>query len=94
MPSASFSPELATIMKPPDTAVDRIERSHPLRRKMASRIVRTASEGVTDLHVLMSAAVEDSILWRRERNWDRTLSTYSNPHSRVWLLREFFPANP
>jgi hypothetical protein len=63
VPSASFSPELVTIMKAAlDTAVDRIERSYrtpATKAKMAQRIVRTASEGVTDLHVLMSAAVEE-----------------------------------
>jgi hypothetical protein len=29
------------------------------KAKMAQRIERTASEGVTDLHVLMSAAVDE-----------------------------------
>jgi hypothetical protein len=54
VPPASFSPELVTIMKSAlDTAVDRIDRSHrtpATKAKMAQRIVRTASEGVTDLH--------------------------------------------
>jgi hypothetical protein len=63
VPSASFSPELVAIMKAAlDTAVDRIERSHrtpATKAKMAQRIVQTASEGVTDLHVLMSAAVDE-----------------------------------
>ena len=45
-----------------DTAVhqiDRLNRTPATKAKMAQRIVRTASEGVTDLHVLMSAAVEE-----------------------------------
>jgi hypothetical protein len=63
VPSANFSPELITIMKSAlDTAVHRIERSHrtpATQAKMAQRIVRTASEGVTDLQALMSAAVDE-----------------------------------
>ena len=58
-----FSPELVTMMKSAlDAAVHRIDRSHrtpATKAKMAQRIVRTASEGVTDLHVLMSAAVDE-----------------------------------
>jgi hypothetical protein len=58
-----FSPELVTIMKSAlDAAVDQIERSHrtpATTAKMAQRIVRAASEGVTDLNVLMSAAVDE-----------------------------------
>ena len=60
---ASISPELVAIMKAAlDTAVHRIDRSHQTpatKAKMAQRIVRTASEGVTDLHALMSAAVDE-----------------------------------
>lgn len=60
---ANFSPELVTIMKSAlDTAVDRIECSHrtpATKAKMAQRIVRTASEGVTDMHVLTSVAVDE-----------------------------------
>ena len=60
---ANFSPELVTMMKSAlDTAVDQIDRSnraHATKAKMAQRIVKTASEGVTDLHVLMSAAVDE-----------------------------------
>src|ERR1700752_3102494 len=59
----NLSPELVTIMRSAlDTAVDRIERSHrtpATKAKMAQRIVRTASEGVTDLHLLMRAAVAE-----------------------------------
>ena len=55
----NFSPELVAIMKAAlDTAVDRIDRSHrtpATKAKMAQRIVRTASEGVTDLHALIVA---------------------------------------
>jgi hypothetical protein len=60
---ASFSPELVAIMKAAlDTAVHRIDRSHQTpatKAKMAQRIVLTASEGVTDLHMLMSVAVDE-----------------------------------
>jgi saccharopine dehydrogenase-like NADP-dependent oxidoreductase len=60
---ANFSPELFTIMKSAlDTAVDQIDRSNrtpATKAKMAQRIVKTASEGITDLHVLMSAAVDE-----------------------------------
>ena len=63
VPRASFSPELVSIMKAAlDTAVHRIDRSHrtpATKAKMAQRIVRTASEGVTDLHELTSAAVDE-----------------------------------
>ena len=63
VPPASFSPELVSIMKAAlDTAVHRIDRSHrtpATKAKMAQRIVRTASEGVTDVHALMSAAVDE-----------------------------------
>jgi len=59
----SFSPELLTLMRSAlDTAVHQIDRSHrtpATKAKMAQRIVRTASEGATDLHVLMSAAVDE-----------------------------------
>jgi saccharopine dehydrogenase-like NADP-dependent oxidoreductase len=60
---ASFSPELLslTLMKSAlATAVHYLDCSHQTpatKAKMAQRIVQTASEGVTDLHVLMSAAV-------------------------------------
>jgi hypothetical protein len=45
-----------------DTAVRQIDRSHrtpATKAKMAQRIVRTASEGVTDGQVLMTAAVDE-----------------------------------
>jgi hypothetical protein len=60
---ANFSPELLTIMKSAlDTAVHQIDRSNrtpATKANMAQRIVKTASEGITDLHVLMSAAVDE-----------------------------------
>ena len=63
VPPASFSPELLTLMRSAlDTAVHQIDHSHrtpATKAKMAQRIVRTASQGVTDLHVLMSAAVDE-----------------------------------
>jgi hypothetical protein len=62
VPTANFSPELVALMKSAlDTAVHQIEPSHrtpATKAKMAQRI-RTASQGVTDLHVLMSAAVDE-----------------------------------
>jgi hypothetical protein len=63
VPPDNFSPELVSLMKTAlDTAVDRIDRSHrtpATKAKMAERIVRTASEGVTDPHKLMCAAVDE-----------------------------------
>ena len=63
VPPANFNPKLVTIMKSAlDAAVDRIDRTHrtpATKAKMAQPIVRTASQGVTDLHVLMSAAVDE-----------------------------------
>ena len=59
----NFSPELVAIMRSAlDTAIHRIDQSHrtpATTAKMAQRIVRTASEGITDLHELMSAAVDE-----------------------------------
>jgi hypothetical protein len=63
VPSASFSPELPTLVRSAlDTPVHRIDRSNrtpATKAKMAQRIVRKACEGVTDLHVLMNAAVDE-----------------------------------
>jgi hypothetical protein len=63
---ASFSPALVLIMKAAlDAAVHRIDRSHrtpATKAKMAQRIVRLASEGVSDLHALMDAAVEEGLV--------------------------------
>jgi hypothetical protein len=60
---ADFSPELVALMKSAlDTAVDQIDHSHrtpATKAKMAQRIVQTASAGITDLHALMSAAVDE-----------------------------------
>jgi hypothetical protein len=56
--TAHFSPELVALMKPAlDTAVD--HRTPATKPKMAPRIVKTASEGITVLHTLMSAAVDE-----------------------------------
>jgi len=53
---ANFSPELLTRMRSAlDTAVPRIDhlnRTPATKAKMAQRIVRTASEGITDLHAI------------------------------------------
>jgi hypothetical protein len=63
---ASFSPELVAMMKAAlEMAVHRIHRSHrtpATKAKMAQRIVRLASEGVSDLHALMNAAVEEGLV--------------------------------
>jgi hypothetical protein len=63
VPPSHFSPELVARMKAAlDTAVDQIAYAHrtpATKAKMAERIVRTASEGVTDLGELMSAAVDE-----------------------------------
>jgi hypothetical protein len=63
VPPIDFSPELVTLMKSAlNTAVDQIARSHrtpATKAKMAQRIVRTASEGVTDLLALTRAAVDE-----------------------------------
>jgi hypothetical protein len=63
VPPSHFSPALVTLMKSAlDTAVDRIDQSHrtpATKAKMAQRIVRSASEGVTDLRSLTSAAVDE-----------------------------------
>jgi hypothetical protein len=60
---ANFSPELVTVMKSAlNAAVHRIDQSHrtpATKAKMAQRIVTIASEGVTDAHALMSAAVDE-----------------------------------
>ena len=62
-PPTKFSPELVILMRSAlNTAVDRIDRSHrtpATKAKMAQRIIRTASEGVTDLQALTSAAVDE-----------------------------------
>jgi hypothetical protein len=63
VPRGNFSPELVALMKSAlDKAVRHIDRSHrtpATQAKMAQRIVRTASEGVTDLQALMTAAVDE-----------------------------------
>ena len=60
---ASFSPELLTTMRSAlDIAVRRIDHSRPtpaMKARMAQRIVAMVSEGVTDPHALMSAAVDE-----------------------------------
>jgi hypothetical protein len=59
----NLSPELVTIMRSAlDAAfheIDQSDRTPATKAKMAQRIVRTASEGVADLHLLMSAAVDE-----------------------------------
>ena len=59
----TFSPELVALMRSAlDTAVGQIDQPHrtpATKAKMAQRIVKTASKGVTDLHALTSAAVDE-----------------------------------
>jgi hypothetical protein len=59
----NLSPELVTIMNSAlDAAFHEIDLSHrtpATKAKMVQWIVRTASEGVADLHALMSAAVDE-----------------------------------
>jgi hypothetical protein len=59
----TFSPEMVTLMRSAlDTAVDQIDQSHrtpATKAKMAQRIVKTASKGVTDLRALTSAALDE-----------------------------------
>jgi hypothetical protein len=63
VPTAKFSPEMVILMRSAlNNAVERIDRSNrtpATKAKMAQRIVRTASEGVADLHALTSAAVDE-----------------------------------
>jgi hypothetical protein len=60
---AKFSPELlATMRSVLDIAVQRIAHSHrtpATKAKMAQRVLKTASEGVTDPHALTRAAVDE-----------------------------------
>jgi len=66
VPPASFGPELVATMKAAlEAAVHRIDTLHrtsATKAKMAQRIVRMASEGVSDLHALMNAAVEEGLV--------------------------------
>ena len=66
VPPANFSSELVAIMKAAlYAAFHRIDASHrtpATKAKMAQRIVRLASEGVSDLHALMDAAVEEGLV--------------------------------
>jgi hypothetical protein len=63
LPPAKFSTQMAILMRSAlNAAVDRIDRSHrtpATKAKMARRIVKTASEGVTDLHTLASVVVDE-----------------------------------
>jgi hypothetical protein len=58
----TFSPEMVTLMRSAlDKAVDQIDQSHrtpATKAKMAQRIVKTASKGITDLRALTSAALD------------------------------------
>ena len=63
IPPTEFGAELVTLMRTVlDEAVERIDRQHrtpATKAKMAERIVRTASSGVTAPEALLSAAVAE-----------------------------------
>ncbi len=67
-----------------DTAGYQFDRSHrtpATKAKMAQRIVRTASEGVTELHALVSAAVDEGVSQRRERKRYSAITSPEPPNS-------------
>jgi hypothetical protein len=63
IPPTEFGAELVSMMRTVlDEAIERIDREHrtpATKAKMAERIVRTASSGVTAPDQLLSAAVEE-----------------------------------
>ena len=63
IPPTEFGADLGTLMRTVlDEAVERIDRQHrtpATKAKMAERIVRTASSGVTAPDALLSAAVAE-----------------------------------
>jgi hypothetical protein len=63
IPPAEFGAELVSLMRTVlDEAVERIDQQHrtpATKAKMAERIVRTASSGVTAPEALLSAAVAE-----------------------------------
>jgi hypothetical protein len=61
IPPSKFVPELIAIMRLAlNAAADHIDEATPATKaKMAQRIVRTASEGVTDAGELVAAAIEE-----------------------------------
>jgi hypothetical protein len=63
IPPTEFGAELVTLLRTVlDEAVERIDRQHrtpATKAKMAERIVRTASSGVTAPDALLSAAVAE-----------------------------------
>ena len=60
---SNFDPEMVSMMRAVlDAAVDQIEmvnRTPATKAKMAQRILRAASDGVTDNEILTAIAVED-----------------------------------
>ena len=60
---APFAPSLVTTMRLALTiAADRVpvtSRTPATKAKLAQRIVRSASEGITDAHLLVAAAVDE-----------------------------------
>jgi hypothetical protein len=63
IPPTEFGAELVSLMRAVlDEAVERIDYQHrtpATKAKMAERIVRTASNGVTEPALLLSVAVEE-----------------------------------
>jgi hypothetical protein len=62
----AFAPDfVATMRWALDAASDRVpvtSRTPATKAKMAQRIVRSASEGITDAHLLVAAAVDEGRL--------------------------------
>lgn len=63
IPPTEFNAELVSVMRTAlDEAVERIDRQHrtpATKAKMAERIVRTASNGVTAPDELLSVAIDE-----------------------------------
>ena len=63
---ASFAPSLIIIMRLAlDLAADRVpatSRTPATKAKMAQRIIRSASQGITDAQLLVAAAVDEGMV--------------------------------
>jgi hypothetical protein len=63
--TTAFTPDLVTTMRRAlDAATDRVpalSRTPATKAKMAQRIVRSAHEGITDVHQLVAIAVEEGM---------------------------------
>jgi hypothetical protein len=64
--TTAFSPDFVTTMRRAlDAATDRVpvpSRTPATKAKMAQRIVRSAHEGIMDLHQLVAVAVAEGML--------------------------------